>query len=406
MTAERNQAAPLAGIVVIEHARQVAAAYAGRLLSVLGATVITVEPPGPGGSLRAAGRDPADGRGPGPLFHYLSANKLFVTCEVRTRPGAALLDRLLRRADALIDDTPPAERAAIGLDADRIAREHPQLVHVSVLPFGAIGPLREHKAYELNLQHAGGEGYLMPNGLALEMFPQRPPVKIYGHFAELVGGTSAACAALAALLVQPEAGGQFVDVSVQDANVAVGCFALQRLGDGVLETRHTRSFKYGGVLECRDGYVEILTLEQRQWEGLVELMGTPDWALQPQFKDALERGRRGAEINRRLRAWARAQSADELVSRGQALNVPVAKYAEPSELLGSRQSQARGMFSPADLPGVGQAPVFTAPFQFPERPLGVRRCAAAPGTDNAEVWGEWLGLDPREIGGLVDEGVG
>lgn len=405
MTAYREQAAPLAGIVVIEHARDVASAYAGRLLAVLGATVVTLEPPGAGGALRALATDAENPRAESALFHYLGANKLFATCDIESVRGARLLERLLRGAHAFIDDTPLAQRAATGLDAQEIAAAHPELVHVSVLPFGATGPSRHHKAYELNLQHAAGEGYLMPNGLALELFPERPPVKIYGHFAEFVGGTSAACATLAALLVQPDVGGQFVDVSVQDANVAVGCFALQRWGDGALETRHSRSFKYGGVLQCRDGYIEILTLEQRQWEGLVELMGSPQWAVRPELDDALERGRRGAEINRQLRAWAITQSADELVARGQALHVPVAKYAEPSEVLASSQSQARGMFSRADLPAAGPVPVFVAPFQFPQRPLSVRHCAAAPGADNARVWGEWIGMDPREIGELADAGV-
>src|SRR5437763_304283 len=148
---------------------------------------------------------------------------------------------------------------------------------------------------------APGDGNLMPNGLTLETFPDRPPVKIYGHFAEFMGGTSATCAALSALLVRDEVGGQFVDVSVQDANISVGCFAIQRLGEGVLENRHGRSFKYGGVLECSDGYVGVLTLEQRQWEGLVKLMGDPEWALDPALKDPLERSRRGAEINKHLR---------------------------------------------------------------------------------------------------------
>jgi crotonobetainyl-CoA:carnitine CoA-transferase CaiB-like acyl-CoA transferase len=290
---------------------------------------------------------------------------------------------LLVRADVLLDDTPLSERTAVELDADHIAQTYPKLVHVSVLPFGATGPHAHYRAHEINVFHAGGEGYLMPNGLTLEMFPERPPVKIYGHFAEFMGGTSAVCATLTALLVQPEVGGQFVDVSVQDANLAVGCFAIQRLGDGDLEKRFARSFKYGGVLECGDGYVQVLTLESRQWEGLVKLLGNPAWALEPAMNDALERGRRGAEINRHLRAWAKAQSVDDAVARGQALGVPIAKYQSPADIFESAQSQARGMFSTIDLPGVGAAQMPTAPFQFPQQPLSVKRAAAAPGADQS-----------------------
>ena len=65
--------------------------------------------------------------------------------------------------------------------------------------------------------------------------------------------------------------------------LAVGAFAIQRLGDGQVEHRAERSFRFGGVIECADGYVELLTLEQRQWDGLVKLMGDPEWAQDPEL---------------------------------------------------------------------------------------------------------------------------
>jgi crotonobetainyl-CoA:carnitine CoA-transferase CaiB-like acyl-CoA transferase len=245
----------------------------------------------------------------------------------------------------------------------------------------------------------------MPNGLTLEMFPERPPLKIYGHFAEMIGGTSAVCAALSALLVRDAIGGQFVDASVQDANLSVGCFALQRLGDGVLENRHGRSFKYGGVLECSDGYVGVLTLEQHQWDGLVKLIGTPAWALDPALADPLERSRRGAEINERLRAWAKTRNVDEVVRKGQSLGVPLAKYNEPADLLESEQLKMRGVFQALELPGCGEVPAFTAPLQFDGRPLPLGRAAAEPGFDNEAIWCGSLGHAPTDLEQWSRDGV-
>jgi crotonobetainyl-CoA:carnitine CoA-transferase CaiB-like acyl-CoA transferase len=218
---------PLAGFTVIEHAAGVAASYAGRMLAAMGATVIKVEPPGGGSALRRD--EPLLTRKPeaSALFHYLNVGKKFVTCDAASAAGRRLLGELIERAELLIDDTPPGRRPALALEPETIARSHPDLVFLSVLPFGATGAAADYRAYELNVFHAGGEGYLMPNGLTLETFPERPPVKIYGHFAEFMGGTSAVCAALSALLVREEAGGQFVDVSVQDANISVGCFARE-----------------------------------------------------------------------------------------------------------------------------------------------------------------------------------
>ncbi len=396
---------PLAGFTVVEHAQGEAASYAGRMMTVMGATVIKVEPPGAGTALRRAEplltQEPAASA----LFHYLNAGKQFVTCDAASADGQALMSGLLARADMLIDDTAVSCRAAIGLEPESVARRYPQLVFLSVLPFGAFGAHADYRAYELNLFHAGGEGYLMPNGLTLETFPERPPVKIYGHFAEIIGGTSAVCAGVSALLVRDEGGGQFVDVSVQDANVSVGCFAVQRLGDGVLEDRHGRSFKYGGVLECSDGYVGVLTLEQRQWEGLVKLLGEPAWALDPALRDPLERSRRGAEINKHLRAWAKTQRVDDVVSKGQALSVPLAKYNEAGDLLASAQSQARGLFAPLELPGFGSVSAFTAPFQLDGRSLAATRAAVGPGADNEAVWCKLLGHERTELDAWRRHGV-
>ena len=212
----------------------------------------------------------------------------------------------------------------------------------------------------------------MPNGLSVELFPDRPPVKIYGHFAELQGGVAAALGALAALWVRDTAGGQYVDVSCQDAALAVGAFAIQRLGDGSIEHRVERSFRYGGVLPCADGYVELLTLEQRQWDGLVKLLGEPEWALDPALKDSLERSRRGPEINRRIRAWAAVRKVEDIVREGQALSVPLAKYYTPTEVLRDPHETARGLFQPVAIEGAGLLDVLVSPFHLDGAPLRLR----------------------------------
>lgn len=394
---DASAGAPLAGVMVVEHGKGVAASYAGRLLALMGAKVIKIESPGSGDPLRRMPPFLDDGQRSA-LFDYVNVNKSSVTLDIACKPGLALLGELLGKANVFLDDTRPADRCALGIASERICGEHPSLLYVSVLPYGAYGEHGDYRAYELNTLHAGGEGYLMPNGLALEMFPGRPPVKIYGYFAQFVGGTSAVCATLAGLLAreEEEAGGQFIDVSVQDANVALSCFNIQRLGEGVLENRHGRSFQYGGVLECRDGYVQILTLEQHQWEGLVKLMGEPEWTREEWLKDPLNRGRRGAEINRHIRSWAKTQEVEDLVIRGQALNVPLAKYAGPADIMAAGQTQARRMFTGVNIPGLGSVPMLAAPFQF-TLPGQLTAFPARPGESNAAVLCDWLGHSRTEL---------
>jgi len=360
---------PLAGLRVVLRASHAAAAYAGRLLGTMGAELILAEPV-EGTRLRS---EPPFLSGSGKVsavFAYLAAGMRSLVCDPASAEGRAALGVLLSEADVFIDDTPLAEREALGLDEAAISAAHPQLVHVSVLPFGASGPKAGWRGEDLTIQHAGGEGYLLPNGLAVEMFPDRPPLRIFGHFGEMQGGIAAALGALSALWVRDEVGGQFVDISSQDANLAVGAFAIQRLGDGSVEHRVERSFRYGGVIPCADGYLEMLTLEQRQWHGLVKLLGDPEWALDPALEDSLERSRQGPQINRHIREWALTRKVDDIVAAGQKLSVPLARYNTPAEILNGAQERHRGLFQKVAI-GDAMLDMLVSPFHFGGEPLAL-----------------------------------
>lgn len=346
----------LSGLLIALRASGVAAAYAGRMLASLGAEVILLEP-SEGSPLRRESPF-LPGSDASALFAYLCAG---MRSAIADDPPAIAVH--LAQADIFIDDTPLAGRAALGIDQASVSAAHPRLIHVSVLPFGAHGPKAAWKGEEITVLHASGEGYLLPNGLTTERFPERPPVKIHGHFTEMQGGVAAALGALSALWVRDELGGQYVDVSSQDAGLAVGAFAIQRLGDGSVEHRVERSFRYGGVIECADGFVELLTLEQRQWRGLVELLGSPEWALDPALEDNLERSRRGPEINRHIRAWAIRRKVDDVVREGQKLSVPLARYCTPHDVLADPHERGRGLFQAVET-GAGVFDTLAAPYHL------------------------------------------
>lgn len=361
---------PLAGCRVVERSRSAAAAYAGRLLATLGARVVMLEPED-GSPLRNAPPLVDGETGPSALFTYLAAGKASVSADLASDSGRTILARELAQADILIDDTPVAERTGQGLEPEVIAEQFPSLVHVSVLPFGASGPKAGWRAEEVNLIHASGEGFLLPNGLSQETFPDRPPLKIYGHFAQYQGGAVAGIAALSAWWAASSVGGQYIDVSVQDAMLLCGAFALQRLGDGSLEHRASRSFRYGGVFEARDGFIELLTLEDRQWQGLVELLGKPAWALDEALQDSLERSRRGAEINHHVREWMARHDVETIVSKAQELGVPAARYRTPDEVIHGAQERSRNLFAPCKMEDGRAVEVLLAPYRFHCSPLEI-----------------------------------
>lgn len=353
--------APLSGIRVVACVSGAAAGYALRMLSILGAEALLVEPDG-GSPLRWQP----------PFLPGSKISALFAWLTAGTQIQTGGLDAALASADIFLHDTPLADREGLGLDEATIATRFPDLIHVSVLPFGASGPKASWKGEDINILHASGEGYLLPNGLSVEMFPDRPPVKPYGHFCDYQGGTAAALGALTALWASDTSGGQYVDISSQDAALAVGAFAIQRLGDGSVEHRVERSFRYGGVIACADGYVELLTLEQRQWDGLVDLLGNPDWAQDPALASNIERSRRGPEINAHIRSWAQSRRVEDIVREGQKRSVPIAKYCTVDEVLCDPHEAHRGLFQPISFGEAGVLPALASPFHFSGAPLKLR----------------------------------
>jgi crotonobetainyl-CoA:carnitine CoA-transferase CaiB-like acyl-CoA transferase len=125
------------------------------------------------------------------------------------------------------------------------------------------------------------------------------------------------------------------------------------------------------VIPCADGYVELLTLEQRQWHGLVKLLGEPDWTRDTALEDSLERSRQGPMINAHIREWAAVRRVEDIVREGQALSVPLAKYYTPAEVVRDPHEKVRGLFQPVET-GAGVFDMLVSPFQFDGAPLMLR----------------------------------
>lgn len=398
----------LDGIRVLEVAACPGGAFAGRLLAICGAEVVKIEPPGVGDAARRRGPFVHDRPGieRSILFLYLNTGKLGLTLDLLQPRGRALFGRLAEMADVVIADAPPAVLREMGLAYELLAAGNPRLVLVCLTPFGLTGPYRDFRAYDLNVFHAGGEGYLLPNGLAWEQFPERPPLKPGGSVAEHLAGISAAIGALAALEAREGLGqGQLVDCSKQETQLVLNHVAVQRYVDGVLETRANRSFAYGGVIPCRDGYAELLTIEPRQWDALVRFLGGPAWAAEERFRDPVSRGKHGVEINCYLRAWAADRPREWLFRDGQAAGVPVVPYLTPEEILKSPQEAERGFFVEVDHPETGPVAHPSWPFRLSATPPAFERPAPRLGEHNELVYGEWLDLDRQALARLAEAGI-
>ena len=398
----------LPNLRVLETASFIPGPYCGKLLASLGAEVIKAERPGVG--------DPARRRGPFPddvphpersgLYLYLNTGKQGITLDPRNPAGQDLLRHLVSRVDMVVHDYTPARAAEVGLDSDSLLAANPDVIVTAVTPFGSTGPYADYHAGHLAVFHAGGEGWLLPNGVALDTFPDRPPIVAGANMGDYQAGLTAAVGALAAVYnrlgTAGNARGQVVDASAQEAQLSVGYMPIQRHeSEGITETRFSRYFRVGGVLPASDGYVELLTLEPRQFEGLLAFMGNPDWASPEMFSDPATHG---PELNRHMREWFAQHTREWLYAEGQAHGVPIAPYYTPSEVFQSPQQRERAFYSQVDHPDTGPLEYTGAPFQLSETPTTLTR-APLLGEHNADVYCGLLGYAARELAALGRAGV-
>ena len=391
---------------MLEVASLIPGPYCGELLASLGAEVIKVEPPG-GDPARRRGPFPDDVPHPerGGLYLYLNTGKQSITLNLHDPAGRDLLRQLVARVDMVVHDYTPANAAAVGLDSDSLVAANPNVIVVPITPFGSSGPYADYRAGHLGTFHAGGEGWLLPNGVALDTFPDRPPIVAGGNMGDYQAGLTAAVGALAAVhhrLADPDASGQMVDASAQEAQLSVGYMPIQRHeSEGITETRFSRYFRVGGVLPASDGYVELLTLEPRQFQGLLEFMGNPDWATPEMFSDPATHG---PELNRHMRQWFGQHTREWLYAEGQAHGVPVAPYYTPSEVFTSPQQRERDFYAQVDHPETGPLEYTGAPFQLSETPTTLTR-APLLGEHNVDVYCGLLGYAARELAALARAGA-
>lgn len=395
----------LSGLKVIECGNLVSAPYLGKLLADFGAEVIKVEEP-EGDLSRKRGPFPGDPPHPekSGLFLYLNTNKFAVTLNLRDAKGQGLLHSLCAQADILIHNYHPKDMAGLGLEWERLQRSNPGLIVTTISYFGCSGLYRDYNAYEITGTNAGGWAFISPGA---SDYPELPPLKAFGHQADFQGGVHGAVATLAAYYHRCLTGeGQHVDVSIQECIAAILEMNFMHYSYGGRETSRLgrRSIFPWCMLDCQDGKIFVINVEEDQWQRLVELMGTPEWASLEIFKDRVARGQNYDALFPLLQEWAANWKVADLYKAAQERRICFAPVNTMAELLTSAHLKAREFFTQISHQVAGTLTYPGAPFKVSEAGWAIHRSAPLLGQHNAEVYGR-IGLSQTEIENLRKQKV-
>ncbi|HEY2107918.1 MAG TPA: CoA transferase [Candidatus Binataceae bacterium] len=380
---------PLLGVCVVEAGEGVAAAFGAKLVALLGADVIKVEPP-QGDITRRRG--PFSGGVPDPenggLFRYLNAGKRGVTLDLQNASGREIMDQLLAGADILIHDVAPNARAAWGLDSSLLCRQHPRLIVTSISAYGGFGPRSNYHAYEINALHSSGIAILNPR---LSERPDLPPLKPYGHQAEFQGGIHAAAATLAALRYRMKSGaGQAIDVSEQECLAAALELSLVWY---TYEGKRTSRMGWvnsapTGIFDCADGLAEIMCVEDAHWRRLAEFLDQPEWLEEEIFIQRPSRIKNSDAANALVAQAVADRPMLEVVRGLQRVRVPAAPVSTMADLYHDEHLKSREFFVPLPTRDRAEALAPGVPFKSTAMAWSMRRPAPRLGEHNHEVMRE------------------
>jgi len=341
-------------VVTLEHA--IAAPFCTRQLADLGARVIKVERPGVGDFARAY-----DGRVRGLASHFVWSNrsKESLTLDVKHPEAAAILSKLLAKADVLVQNLAPGAAARLGLSYEALAPAHPKLVVCDISGYGADGPYRDKKAYDLLIQSESG--FVSITGSPDE------PAKAGCSIADIAAGMYAYTNILAALIERGRTGrGKGIDVSMLESMVEWMSYPLYYAFDGAeppprAGAAHATIYPYG-PFPTGDGKTVMLGLQnEREWQVFcAKVLGKPDLATDARFASNAKRTASREALRKLIVAEFAGLSAEQVVARLDDAQIANARVNTMSDVWEHPQLKARKRWVQVDTPA-GPIPALLPP---------------------------------------------
>jgi len=391
---------PLAGMRVLELAQIMAGPTCGALLADLGADVIKVEKVGGGDDSRGY-REPRV-NGVSAPFLMMNRNKRGIVLDLKHPQGRAILLRMVRDADVLVENYRRGTLEKLGLAYDVLAEANPALIYCAITGFGRDGPFADKGGFDLVAQGFAGL-------MAITGEPDRPPVKNGNPVSDINAGILAATGILAAYAHRLKTGrGQIVDTSLMEAALqqtywhASSYFATGH-SPGPLGSAHILTAPYQ-AFEASDGYINIGGANQANWERIAEVLGHAEWRDDPRFATNSARMENRDALAAAMNAVLVGRTRAEWIARLDAAGVPVGPVHSLGEALTHPQSLARGMVVDLVHPEAGATKAIGCPIHFSATPTRIDRPAPLLGEHTRELLREF-GYDDTQIDAFIAEGV-
>jgi crotonobetainyl-CoA:carnitine CoA-transferase CaiB-like acyl-CoA transferase len=406
-----NNTLPLTGLRILDFSWVWAGPYATMLLANLGAEVIKVEGHKRTDIVRRAVMWPRWEPEPyavppnqGLSYNSVNRDKKSLTLDLSRPEGVVLAKRLAAVSDVVIDNMRPDAMRKMGLGYEDLVRIKPDLIVVSTSSRGQTGPESRYLGFAQIHQSVSGVAYISG-------YPEdHPTYGSLGH-TDITNATTTAFIILAAVHYRERTGqGQFIDQSqCEGSTCLIGEQLLGYLMNGKIPERQgNRHPEYAphNVYPCWgvDRWLALEIHNDEEFRALARIMGRPELADDPRFRDRTARKKNEAELDRIISEWTRQRDRDWMVEEMLKAGLAAAPSRDAEDLYADRHLRARNFFIKVQHPERGELELAGLPWRISGLDLPKGR-APLLGEHNAYVLMELLGLSAKEVEDLRTRGI-
>ena len=398
---DKSSAPPLDGITVLDLTRVLSGPYCTMILADMGARVIKIEQPLKGDDTRAWG--PPFINGEASYFLSINRNKESVTLDFKKPEGRAILDRLIARADVVVENFRPGVLAKMGLDYETLSTSYPRLIHCSISGFGQTGPRSQEPGYDAVIQAEGGL-------MSITGADDGPPFRVGVAIADVVSGMFAAQGISLALFARERTGrGQRVDVGMLDSVAALltyqaGIYFATNKAPHRLGNRHPSIVPYE-TFSASDAEVMVAVGNDAQFKKFCTAIGLDSLNGETRYATNAGRVSNYDELRAILAAQLKTQPRSVWINKLSNVGVPCGAVRDLEQALTDPHLVARGMVTDIQHPTAGTIRQIGTPIKLSDTAGSIRSAPPTLGQHTDAILSKDLGVGAAEIAALRTGGI-